>query len=163
MLNPLSARPGVRRGVAAGLMLFAALCAIADEGPQIVPGHEREIAAEKHAGGPTANKGVKAVAALGSVELGGEFAGMEGRVLRAREILIEPGGVVAVHQHDSRPGMAYILEGEIVEHREGVAGPMVRKAGDVAFENTGVTHWWENKTAQTVRALVVDIVPEDKK
>lgn len=135
----------------------------ADEGPQIVPGHERDIAAQKHAEGPTANKGVKAVAALGSVDLGSEFSGMEGRVLRAREIVIEPGGVVAVHQHDARPGLAYILEGEIVEYRKGSAEPRVRKPGEVAFENSGVTHWWENKTDTTVRALVVDIVPQEKK
>lgn len=133
----------------------------AEQGPQVVPGHERELAADKHARGPTENRGVKAVAALGNVALGSEFSGMEGRVLRAREIVIEPGGVVAVHQHDARPGLAYILKGEIVEYRSDQLKPMLRKQGDVAFETTGVTHWWENVSDAPVHALVVDIVREE--
>jgi len=156
----------MNRGLSVGCLLtawlFGAVPVVADEGPQVVPNRERQIAEEKHASGPTVNKGVKAVAALGSVELGGEFPGMAGRVLRAREIVIEPGGVVAVHQHDARPGLAYILEGEIVEHRNDSPEPQVRKPGNVAFEKTGVTHWWENKTDQLVRALVVDIVPQEQ-
>lgn len=149
-----------------GLGLGAGLGAApvwAEEGLQIVPEREREIAAQHHAQGPTSNKGVKAVAALGSVDLGKEFPGMEGRALRAREIVIDPGGVVAVHQHDARPGLAYILDGEIVEHRSDSERPLVRRAGDVAFENSGITHWWENTTEKPVRALVVDVVPAEKK
>jgi hypothetical protein len=34
------------------------------------------------------------------------------------------------------------------------------KAGEAAFETTGVTYWWRNQTSQPVRALVVDIVEE---
>ena len=57
----------------------------------------------------------------------------------------------------------YILEGEIYEHRDGVAKPVLHRNGDVAMEKTGVTHWWENKSAKPARALVVDIVPADLK
>lgn len=153
---------GLGVGCLLGAWLLGSTPVVADEGPQVVPSRERQIAKEKHASGPAVNKGVKAVAALGSVALGDEFPGLEGRVLRAREIIIEPGGVVAVHQHDARPGLAYILEGEIVEYRNDSPEPHVRKPGNVAFEKTGVTHWWENKTAQSVRALVVDIVPQEK-
>lgn len=143
------------------LGLFGPATGLAEDGPQVVPDREREIAIHEHAQGPTANKGIKSVSALGNVDLGTEFKGMEGRVLRARELVIEAGGVVAVHQHEARPGLAYILEGEIVEHRSDSAQPLVRRAGDVAFENSGITHWWENKTNQPVRALVVDIVPAE--
>lgn len=92
--------------------------------------------------------------------LGGEFDGMQGRELRAREIVIAPGGVIAVHEHNTRPGVAYILEGEIIEHRNDNDKPIRRRQGDAAFERTGVAHWWENRSEKTVRALVVDIVPE---
>jgi len=84
---------------------------------------------------------------------------MQGRVLRAREIVIAPGGVIAVHEHNTRPGVAYILEGEIVEHRNDSDKPVLRRPGDAAFERTGVAHWWENRSDKPVRALVVDIVP----
>lgn len=127
--------------------------------PMIVPDAEREQAAELRASGPAENRGVESVRNLGKVDLTGEFESPDGRILRVREIVIKPGGVVAVHQHQSRPGMAYILEGEIVEHRNDSDDPVARNAGAVSFEKTGVTHWWENKSNGKVRALVVDIVP----
>lgn len=140
-----------------GLLLLSGV-AQAHGGPDVVPDREREIARDIAATGPTENRGVEAVNSLGAILLGGEFPGMDGKELRAREIVIAPGGVIAVHQHDARPGLAYILEGEIVEHRNDAEGPITRRAGDVSFEKTGVVHWWENASAATVRALVVDIV-----
>lgn len=122
--------------------------------PGVVPDREREISAE----GPTENRGIEAVIALGAIALTDEFPGMDGKQLRAREIVIKPGGVIAVHRHEQRPGVAYILEGEIVEHRNDADGPITRRVGDVAFEKTGVIHWWENASDALVRALVVDIV-----
>ena len=133
------------------------------DGPAIVPQAERDLAAKKNLSGPTQNKGIRIIKPIGAVELGSEFPTTAGRQLRARELVIEPGGVVAVHQHDSRPGMAYILEGEIVEHRNDQSQPLLRKTGDAAFEKTGVSHWWENRSPHPVRALVVDIVPVEKK
>jgi len=134
-----------------------------EQGPSVVPQAERDLAATKKIAGPVKNKGIKSVKSLGTTALGSDFPALEGRQLRARELVVEPGGVVAVHQHDQRPGVAYILEGEIIEHRAGHSTPMVRKKGDVAFEQTGVSHWWENKSTKPVRALVVDIVPLDLK
>jgi quercetin dioxygenase-like cupin family protein len=124
--------------------------------PEVVPDRERQISAE----GPTETRGVESVTVLGAITLSDEFPGMEGRQLRAREIVIGPGGVIAVHRHDQRPGVAYILDGEIVEHRNDADGPITRRAGDAAFEKTGVIHWWENTSEAMVRALVVDIVEE---
>lgn len=124
----------------------------------IVPDRERAIAKEKVAAGPTKNAGIASVVRLGGVLLESEFSGMKGKELRVRELTISPGGVVAVHEHDARPGAAYILEGEIIEHRNDAAGPLTRSVGDVAFEKTGVVHWWENRSSANVRALVIDIV-----
>ena len=129
----------------------------------VVPEEERKLAADRGIKGPTQNQGIKSISVLGTIDLGGEFAAMNGRQLRARELVIEAGGVVAVHQHDARPGMAYILEGEIIEHRSDQSSFIVHKQGGVAFEKTGVTHWWENKTNLPVRALVVDVVPIEEK
>jgi len=129
------------------------------EGPAVVPQAELDLATSKKIAGPVKNKGITSVTPVGVVALGTEFPALAGRQLRARELVIEPGGVVAVHEHDQRPGLAYILEGEIVEHRSDQSKPLLRKKGDAAFEKSGVSHWWENKSEQPVRALVVDIVP----
>ena len=126
----------------------------------VVPDAERESALKKGFSGPAENRGVTSVTPVGSVVLGGEFDGMQGRMLRAREIVIAPGGVIAVHEHQQRPGVAYIIEGEIIEHRNDQQEPLVRRPGDAAFEKTGVVHWWENRSDKPVRALVVDVVPE---
>ena len=134
----------------------------ADSSLTVVPGHEKEIAQAKALEGPTKTQGIASVEALVRLHLGDEFAGLEGRQLRARELVLQPGAIVAVHQHERRPGFAYILEGEVMEVRNDQEGPIIRRAGDVAIERTGVSHWWENRSGRLVRALVVDIVPIKK-
>lgn len=132
-----------------------------DSGDSVVPQQERQLAQDLQATGPKENKGIS-VNPLGNVSLEGELPGVVGKIMRAREIVIAPGGVVAVHQHDGRPGLAYILEGEVYEHRNDETGSVLRKAGAVSFEKTGVTHWWENRSDQKMRAIVVDIVPTEQ-
>lgn len=107
--------------------------------------------------GPSKTQGIESVKALGLIELGGEFPSLEGHQMRARVFTIKPGGVVARHEHQSRPGYAYILSGKIMEHRNDAKASIVRKAGDLAIERTGVAHWWENTFDEPVVALVVDI------
>lgn len=124
----------------------------------VTPEHERKHAAKMGEQGPKKSQGIKSANQLGIVELSEEFPNIGNRIMRAREIVIEPGGIVAVHEHQNRPGLAYILEGEIIEHRNDHNEPLLRKAGDVAFENSGVIHWWENRSSKIVRALVVDII-----
>jgi len=142
---------------------FPVLAHEAEKGPVVAPRAERDKAQQLGMSGPKENKGIKSVKTLGANDLTGEFAGSDGLQMRARELIVEPGGVVAVHQHDRRPGVAYILEGEMVEHRNDRSGPLVRKKGHVALEKTGVVHWWENRSKRPARALVVDIIPMEKK
>ena len=132
------------------------------EEPTIVPQQERDKAQQLKAEGPKETSGIESLIGLGAIELGGEFEGLEGYTLRAREIVIAPGGQVAVHQHDGRPGVAYIIEGEMVEHRNDRNEPILRSAGAVSFEKTGVVHWWKNESSTNARALIVDIVPEEE-
>ena len=59
---------------------------------------------------------------LATVDLGPEIEGMAGRQLRMRMVTIEPGGVFGpMHDHNDRPGIVYILQGTITDHRNGVA------------------------------------------
>ncbi len=128
---------------------------------EVTPEAEVQQAADMNASGPKETTGIKALRMLGSVPLAGEFDSPDERVLRGREIDIEPGGRVAVHRHDGRPGIAYIVSGELTEHRVGVDGPVVKKAGDAVWEQTGTLHWWENEGDTVARVIVVDLVPPE--
>jgi len=132
------------------------------EEPTIVPQQERDNAQQLDVEGPTETSGIESLIMLGAIELSSEFEALEGYTLRAREIIIAPGGQVAVHQHDARPGLAYIIEGDMVEYRNDQNEPILRSAGAVSFEKTGVVHWWKNESSNNARALVVDIVPEEE-
>jgi quercetin dioxygenase-like cupin family protein len=94
---------------------------------------------------------------LAALDLGPEIEGMAGRQLRMRMVTIEPGGVFGpIHDHRDRPGMVYVLQGTITDHRNGVAtdyGPGVGWPEDM---NT--THWLENRGTTAAVEISVDIV-----
>ena len=123
----------------------------------VVPAHEHLDPTQ----GPTHTQGVLAVKRLGAQSLGQDFSAMQGRELRLRELTIAPGGSIALHQHDQRPGVAYVLQGQMTERRGLGFSPRVIGPGEVAFEATGVSHWWRNEGTTPAKALVVDIVPLD--
>jgi quercetin dioxygenase-like cupin family protein len=104
-------------------------------------------------------KGVT-VKLLAEVDLGPEIEGMAGRRLRMRMVTIEPGGVLGpVHDHKGRPGVVYILQGTITDHRNGVAteyGPGVGWP-----EDKETTHWLENRGAIAAVEVSVDIVRQE--
>ena len=99
---------------------------------------------------------------LGMIDLSNEFESLKGRMLRARLITIEPGGSVAWHEHQQRPGVAYLINGSLVEIRDDGQGPrkILRRPGDAVFESTGVLHGWNNISSVPVTTLVVDLIPE---
>lgn len=140
------------------LMTSATIGAHDQKPVKVVPPQEYKIAQDSAASGPTETTGIESSKALGSILLASEFEGMAGHKIRVREVTVLPGGQVAVHQHTGRPGAAYILEGEMVEHRNDTTVALTRKVGDVAFEKTGTIHWWENKSGAKARVLVFDIV-----
>lgn len=91
------------------------------------------------------------------VDLGPELPGMEGRRLRMRKVTIAPGGVFGpVHDHVGRPGMVYVLEGTVTDHRDGTStdyGP-----GPGWAEDRGTVHWLENRGTVPAVEISVDIV-----
>lgn len=104
-------------------------------------------------------KGVS-VNLLGAVDLGSEIEGMEGRQLRMRLVTIEPGGVFGpLHDHIDRPGILYILQGTITDHRNGVATDYGPGLGWPEDRNT--LHWLENKGDISAVEISVDIVRQD--
>ena len=101
-----------------------------------------------------------AVEMLSTVDLASEIEGMEGRELRMRKVTIEPGGVLGpVHDHKGRPGLVWILQGTITDHRDGVAtdyGPGVGWP-----EDRGTVHWLENRGTVPAVEISVDIVARE--
>jgi len=105
------------------------------------------------------SKGV-AVRLLSAIDLGPEIEGMEGRELRMRMVTIEPGGVFGpVHDHKGRPGVVYVLQGTITDHRDGVATDYGPGLGWPEDRNT--LHWLENRGAIPAVEISVDIVRRD--
>ena len=96
---------------------------------------------------------------LATIDLGAEVEGMTGRQLRMRMVTIEPGGVFGpVHDHVGRPGLVYVLEGTITDHRDGVTtdyGPGVGWP-----EDRSTVHWLENRGAVPAVEISVDIVTQ---
>ena len=98
-----------------------------------------------------------AVEELAAVDLAGEIEGTGGHRLRMRMVTIQPGGVFGpIHDHKGRPGIVYILQGTITDHRDGVVtdyGPGVGWP-----EDRHTTHWLENRGTITAVEISVDVV-----
>jgi quercetin dioxygenase-like cupin family protein len=94
---------------------------------------------------------------LATVDLGAEIEGMAGRQFRMRMFTFEPGAVFGpMHDHKDRPGIVYILQGTITDHRDGAAidyGPGVGWP-----EDRNTTHWLENRGTLPAVEISVDIV-----
>ena len=94
---------------------------------------------------------------LTTVDLGPEIEGMAGRQLRLRMFTFEPGAVFGpVHDHRDRPGIVYILQGTITDHRNGVATDYGPGVGWPEDRNT--MHWLENRATTPAVEISVDIV-----
>jgi len=97
---------------------------------------------------------------LGTVDLGPEIEGMAGRQLRMRLVTFEPGAVYGpVHDHVDRPGIVYILQGTITDHRDGTVTDYGPGLGWPEDRNT--THWLENRGTTTAVEVSVDIVRDE--
>jgi quercetin dioxygenase-like cupin family protein len=106
-----------------------------------------------------ATKGIT-VKQLGTVDLGPEIEGMAGRQLRMRLVTFEPGAVFGpLHDHKDRPGIVYILQGTITDHRNGVDTDYGPGLGWPEDKNT--THWLENKGTLPAVEISVDIVRKE--
>ena len=139
------------RGGGVGDMGFLKVAA----GRTLGPGSTEEITMSNEHAAPETT-GVTAEL-LASVDLGPEIEGMAGRRLRMRMVTIEPGGVFGpIHDHKGRPGIVYVLQGTITDHRDGVATDYGPGVGWPEDRNT--THWLENRGPVSAVEISVDIV-----
>lgn len=112
--------------------------------------------------GATAHKAVEEKL-LGSINLAKEKIHIDGRLLRLRRLVVQPGGEVAWHSHEDRPALIYVTDGAITEYSSHCAAPIEHKAGDLSVESGGLSHWWKNNSKKPVTLLSADVAaaPED--
>ena len=67
-----------------------------------------------------------------------------------------PGEIVPLQDHAGRPGMMYVLEGVIVDHRDDLDRAVPLRTGEFTFNTNGVRRWLENTSAKKVRLFEVD-------
>ncbi|MFM5886282.1 MAG: cupin domain-containing protein [Novosphingobium sp.] len=98
---------------------------------------------------------------IGAVDLGPEIK-LDGRSLRLRMLVVQPGGVVPLHSHVDRPALIMTASGTMTEYRSSCLVPIVHTGGEVAQESGGISHWWKN-TGDTVAVLYSSDVHNDRK
>jgi quercetin dioxygenase-like cupin family protein len=107
---------------------------------------------------PTEHKGI-GITKLGVVpkESMVKQTGLEGYVLQLRLATLEPGGQLARHDHTTRPGLVYTLEGSWTEGRP--EGEREYPAGeDIALvEDVETDHWFYNRNDEPVKVLICDL------
>ena len=96
---------------------------------------------------------------LATVQLSEEPAGIQGRQLPLRRLVVEPGGIVPWHSHGNRPAIIYIVEGQVTEYAATCAIPILHRAGETAVERNPTTHWWRNTGDRPVVLLSADLFP----
>jgi quercetin dioxygenase-like cupin family protein len=144
-----------RRGVSAAALLatatfFTATGALAGE----CPAGKTGVDVTKP--GPMAPAGVTDTV-IASIDL--KAYGFDGRLLRMRRLVVQPGGIVPWHSHGERPANILIVSGTIVEYRSTCSVPIVHKAGDVTAESGALSHWWKNTSRKPAVLISSDILP----
>jgi quercetin dioxygenase-like cupin family protein len=100
---------------------------------------------------------------IASIDLTPLGSGFDGRMMRVRKLVVQPGGIVPWHSHSARPANIYIISGAITEYRSSCSVPIDHKAGDVTAEFGQFSHWWKNNTKRPALLISADLLPRDMK
>ena len=159
-------RPSLARPLARGLAMAAALIALGVAASNAFagecPADKRVPDGQGQKPGPSAPSGVTDTVRY-STDLSKEPIALKGRQFRLRQLEMQPGGIVPWHSHNERPAMIYIVSGEVVEYASSCAVPITHRAGDVAPEKNGTSHWWKNTGSTPAVLISVDLFPGDAK
>jgi quercetin dioxygenase-like cupin family protein len=104
---------------------------------------------------PQKTKGIS-LASRSTLQLGEQIPELEGYAMQLRTIVLQPGAVAAYHSHAKRPVVAYLVNGEYVEHRDDL-GEIVHKPGDQWVEGAEVAHWSENRGTEPAVLINVEV------
>ncbi|MDG1226030.1 MAG: cupin domain-containing protein [Burkholderiales bacterium] len=95
------------------------------------------------------------VAELQKFGLNQQIKGLQGYDIRARRIIVPAGGTIAEHGHASRPGIVYVVSGEITEYRGNKTAHL--KTGDSVVEDAMTVHAYKNTSKQPCVLIAFDI------
>jgi quercetin dioxygenase-like cupin family protein len=111
---------------------------------------------------PTEHKGLE-VTTLGVIPATSmeQQLGLAGHKLQLRAITILPGGQIAKHSHESRPGLVKVISGTWTEGRPGEERTYAAEDPDTILEDERTEHWFWNRGDTPATALVCDIVADD--
>jgi len=107
---------------------------------------------------PTEHKGI-GITKLGVVpeESMIRQTGLKGYFLQLRLATVAPGGQIARHKHDTRPGLVYTLEGSWIEGRQGGEREYPAGEGIALVEDADTDHWFYNRGSEPVKVLICDL------
>jgi len=106
--------------------------------------------------GPAIGNG-NSTEAIDEITLGEEIPGFGGYNLRARYVVVKPGGHIRIHDHHGRPAFSFIVNAPVNERRSDRPGEVIlRQPGDITADSN-IGQWWTNDTQETARWYVVDI------
>jgi quercetin dioxygenase-like cupin family protein len=80
------------------------------------------------------------------------------RMVRLRRLTVQPGGVIAWHDHTAVQGYAVIVSGQMVELRNTCLDALTYGPGDVAREDVNTAHSWRNEGSEPAVILVSHVV-----
>ena len=92
--------------------------------------------------------------------LASQIPELKGYALRIRQITLEPGAVIAHHNHANRPIAVYVVSGEFTEVRDNTP-EITRSPGEPWVEGGDVSHWGANRGQIPTVMIAVDVVPEE--
>ena len=91
---------------------------------------------------PKDNKGYTTPKTV-TIDLGAEIPEMKGWQLRLRELKIEPGGHIGLHNHKDRPSVVIFQQGtDTVTNEDGSSKTF--RPGDSTAEGVKTVHWHKN-------------------
>src|SRR3974377_1995945 len=93
---------------------------------------------------------------ISTIDLAPIGSGFEGRKMRLRKLIVQPGGIVPWQTKEKRPATIYIISGSITEYRSTCAVPIEHGAGDVTSEFGPLAHWWKNNPKNPTALLPAD-------
>jgi len=138
--------------------LATAIIAVAAAGSFATPaiaGQCTTAGASDLANAPTMPKGVTDDV-LSAINLGPEI-NVDGRQLRTRRLVVQPGGIVPLHSHADRPALIITVSGSITEYRSDCSTPVDHQAGDISREADGISHYWVNNGSEPAVLLSSDV------
>ena len=132
-----------------------ALAAVAGLASPATAGQCLTAGASDLANAPTMPKGVSDTV-IGAINLSSEI-NVDGRQLRTRRLVVQPGGIVPIHSHKDRPALIYTVSGSITEYSSACGAPIEHKAGDISREADGLSHYWMNNGKKPAVLLSSDV------